>query len=936
MVARLPWIQDGVNGRETGAIGSIKGMADVDPRLLRVVDIPWFTDGLTEWEADALLYLSQIGTIDSEYAHRLLSHPWLMGKVGHSEQDVLDTLLLLGYRDRQLLNGVINGPTLMSSKDMSFHHGEWLNALSIVAGREPSLAARLLELSPVTFTQRSRRDADLALALGHLATEQEDAFEQLIGQGWFADGLSDEEIALVITLPRVAEISSDLYRSMVHSWVAQSASVDLPGTGTVDLWAFQESGLPRSEGLMADLERAIRAMDEFMEIPFPVSVVIVLIVSSDALAEYEIAGGLNHGSHIEVRQTSAGKVSESILFHELGHYYITFFPVWIIEGTAEFLSALVRGPEGFHERKKSLEGYVEEHCYAKGIENLNQLNLKEGFYLDMPSTCTYALGEYFFIAMFEAVGPDALASALADLYTLVESTEDRLSNLDIYQAMYRHTAPERIQEFVDVYRRLHGGPLAVSVESNTPDDHGDGPSEAASIVLSQVVGGAMDHALDADYFEFEAEAGRKYNITLAYSAESALRVTLHLPGEGAPQRLVKNGHVPGTLGVRVPWVVPTSGVYYLAVDSGEGATGEYTLAITPAMAAPDDHGEGPANATNISVGQTVTGSLDYESDTDFFKVQVETGTTYRIQGESHHFKVGRLRVLGTDGRMEASDIVALEIDLGYKWRFQGEPEESGLYYLVIDDLRGRIGGYTFSIGTIAAPMDDHGDDASSATVLPLGEIVQGSIERPFDKDYFHLDVEVGRQYNILLNHISIPYQPVTLFATDRVTPVLEYSPTDGRPFKGSFIPWVPTGSADYFLLFRSPDNDLGDYTLAVYPAIAGSDDHGDAVAEATRMEVDELVPGVLDREGDVDYFRFMAAAGLEYDISADYGSLDDARLSLYGLDGVTPESSFVGRGREGQQDTIRWIAPASGEYHVVVWRPSGEVGAYTLEVGQST
>ena len=284
-MALLPWLQDGVNGRETGAIGSIKAMVDVDPRLLRVVDISWVTDGLMEWEADALLYLSQIGTIDSEAAHRLLGHPWLMGKAGHSEQDVLHTLLLLGYRDRQLLNGVINAPTLMSSKEMSFHHGEWLNALSIVAGREPSLAARLLELSPVTFTQRSRRNADLALALAHLATEQEGAFEQLIGQEWFADGLSDEEIALVITLPRVAEISSELYRRMVHSWVAQSASVDLPGTGAVDLWAFQESGLPRSEGLMADLERAIRAMDEFMEIPFPVSVVIVLIVSSDALAQ---------------------------------------------------------------------------------------------------------------------------------------------------------------------------------------------------------------------------------------------------------------------------------------------------------------------------------------------------------------------------------------------------------------------------------------------------------------------------------------------------------------------------------------------------------------------------------------------------------------------------------------------------------------------------
>ena len=135
-----------------------------------------------------------------------------------------------------------------------------------------------------------------------------------------------------------------------------------------------------------------------------------------------------------------------------------------------------------------------------------------------------------------------------------------------------------------------------------------------------------------------------------------------------------------------------------------------------------------------------------------FRSKPARPTAYKAR--AHHFKVGRLRVLGTDGRMEASDIVALEIDLGYQWRFQGEPEESGLYYLIIDDLRGRIGGYTFSINTIAAPMDDHGDDASSATVLPLGEIVQGSIERPLDKDYFHLGVGGGST----IQHSAEPHQ----------------------------------------------------------------------------------------------------------------------------------------------------------------------------------
>ena len=116
----------------------------------------------------------------------------------------------------------------------------------------------------------------------------------------------------------------------------------------------------------------------------------------------------------------------------------------------------------------------------------------------------------------------------------------------------------------------------------------------------------------------------------------------------------------------------------------------------------------------------------------------------------------------------------------------------------------------------------------------------------------------------------------------------------------------------------------------------GSDDHGNAIDGATSAAVGVDVEGVIDYEGDSDYFRFTAEEGRLYQIDVTLGTLPDSYLSLY-VEMVGPETWGV-EANDDYEDSVAsriiWEAPESGNYYI---RVNGgvrydQVGSYTLTV----
>ena len=223
------------------------------------------------------------------------------------------------------------------------------------------------------------------------------------------------------------------------------------------------------------MEEGARAIEGFMERPFPVNDIILLVVEPDIWPRTagSVVGGYSPDGyddpHLLVNNPRVfGRESYSnkgVIYHELGHLYHLLGPRWLVEGTADFLRSYTRdkiGEESIEQRLAHLESY-EQSPGGCDKENIQQ-------HLDdwRPSYCDYYLGEVFLLAMYTTIGAEGVSAALRDLQiqtTLYGSTghEDL-----IYQAFEKYTPAGQEDAFKAAYRRYHGGPI-ITLPPASPD-----------------------------------------------------------------------------------------------------------------------------------------------------------------------------------------------------------------------------------------------------------------------------------------------------------------------------------------------------------------------------------------------------------------------------------------------------------------------------------
>ena len=125
-----------------------------------------------------------------------------------------------------------------------------------------------------------------------------------------------------------------------------------------------------------------------------------------------------------------------------------------------------------------------------------------------------------------------MSSALRELHLLGEDnsqSEGRANTEDeIYYVFLQHNPSERVEEFRDLYRRLHGATAAFP-ETNFSDDHGDEVETASAIEVGESADGTLDYMFDFDFFRFHAEEGQRYRMNVNHESLRATSVTLYAP-----------------------------------------------------------------------------------------------------------------------------------------------------------------------------------------------------------------------------------------------------------------------------------------------------------------------------------------------------------------------------------------------------------------------
>lgn len=349
--------------------------------------------------------------------------------------------------------------------------------------------------------------------------------------------------------------------------------------------------------------------------------------------------------------------------------------------------------------------------------------------------------------------------------------------------------------------------LTVNDAGPAPEDlHGDTPETATPLAFEESIDGYIDGA-DTDWFRIEVGPNSSFSIdvTLGTLNDSVLELR-----DESGNFLTENDDTPNDLASSIAWTSQTGGTFYAVVRSYSGdEAGSYSVAVTFAELKVDDHGNGPDDATPISIRSVTDGTIDTD-DSDWFRFSADAGTIIDIEIVLSTLFDSVLEIRDDTGELVERDDDG-GVELGSAITF--EVPVSGTYYAVVLPFDTEVGDYSLNLTT----NDDHGNSHESATLLLLDEAVEGVFDEAEDRDVFELDMVGGRAYRFELEGESATLpdeaQPdIQLYAPDG-TSLLDTVSTeinDGT-YRASFS-WIAPDDGNYFLALS--DTVPSSYTLS--------------------------------------------------------------------------------------------------------------------------
>ena len=310
------------------------------------------------------------------------------------------------------------------------------------------------------------------------------------------------------------------------------------------------------------------------------------------------------------------------------------------------------------------------------------------------------------------------------------------------------------------------------------DEYGTTILTDAGVTVGGSATGDIGRPRDRDWFAVELEAGRAYRIELEGAPTDRGTLTdPYLRGVYFDRALL-----PGTadddggegLNSRVDMLAPETGTYYISAGAYSARTGSYRLSVREVA---DDYPATAATGAVVEVGGSAAGAVNYGTDVDWFAVSLEAGRWYRVDLEGTSTGRGSLEdpvlrgIYSADGHpvgdagaddddgvpvdgTAAADDDGVPADAaggdddggeGYNSRLEFTVPETAIYYIAAGAHATHTGTYLLSVEEVA---DDYPASPATGAVVAVGGSSTGEIERPGDADWFLVELDEGREYQI--------------------------------------------------------------------------------------------------------------------------------------------------------------------------------------------
>ena len=363
---------------------------------------------------------------------------------------------------------------------------------------------------------------------------------------------------------------------------------------------------------------------------------------------------------------------------------------------------------------------------------------------------------------------------------------------------------------------------------------------------------------------------------------------------------------------------------------------------------PESVSEGDADLPNdnstpgrVAVGGSATGAIGTAGDQDRFAVELEAGRTYQFNLTGSPGGGGTLpdtffrAIYDSEGSYQP-DSYNDDFDGGRDSRVTFTPSESGTYYARVSGDRDETGSYTLSVtdvtlqqaalvpgpsetepesaqgqstpgaGGRANVSEPDGEDLPADTTttgeVDVGGSVTGNIGFGGDGDWFRVELEAGKRYQIDVEGAPTGRGTLTDSLVFRINDadgvwIRNTGDDDGGVGDNARKIFSPSADGAYFVWAASGTTGLtGTYTLSVIYLGANGASEADTdfpVDNTTtgRVEVGGSVTGNIHIQGNGDWFRVELEAGKRYQVDLEgqftgRGSLSDPWLfSIYNVDG---------------------------------------------------
>ncbi len=345
-----------------------------DPEATEAIwSLPWVDDGIAAREHWPILALQELALESQAVFRALVKTPWLPDGLSADEETVVRYLTFIGDRTYQ--------------------------------GSDESISLRLLGM-PFLETVNGV-DAAAVRSLSRLRVEWDrDYLQHVLSHPTLRDGITDDQALIVAAMQVVGRSSPSLIDTLLDPTQVTVGKrvVRLPHSGEVILSVVQVN--PGKNGIIDSLERIVRSQEAFMAVPLEVSYIGLVVRPGGA-------GGGPSG----VLTVGPGS-SDHVIAHEVAHVYWYFFPQWIAEGGADFITTVTSNTR-FSSNECSLGDTLSD------LDNIYREQFESGATSDAiyPSGCYYTLGRGLFLDLYDTLGDEAFRQAFGRLYVALRDEE---------------------------------------------------------------------------------------------------------------------------------------------------------------------------------------------------------------------------------------------------------------------------------------------------------------------------------------------------------------------------------------------------------------------------------------------------------------------------------------------------------------------------------